>query len=900
MRPSFAYNEDAVTQSHSSFVQQSATLRERGVSDSSGTFSSFVAHHLSALQEKLTGEHERRLREAHRTSRRSGRRGPNGVGSARLDYIYSHSHTLEEGNGTPVLSPNGVAHGFTLPLDPAWTVADEGDGAPPEIRVADIKVTFSGAAASTRSPVAKRVSDVAVHVSSNGRATPKMLSSTTQFGNHVNSMNSMASYEVQSRHHINSLNSMGTPDMQSRSMEVLETPTQLTHHTTSDGKLTSLGMSPRVLSCSCGFQFSDNTQEICLKCGQLRRDFGCLMDHEHCQCEGPDQVTESAACRLCGLPVSPGDEASFWKLRQAWEQGASSTPAVDHPILEHQRAPRVRRHTAARRTSRASAASRSGTGDLELVLGRFGCHWSNFIIEPYRKRRFMWDLLAAAFILYDLATLPLQWAFEDEATYGNPTDTLLLWIIMTFWTVDIPWGFFTGYYKQGRVVMDPYQVAMHHLKTGFLVDIAAVAPDWYLVLVASGSTGEGGSFTRVGKTVRGIRIMRTTKFLRLARLHRVLQELMQAVTNEYVGCLLEIVKLSVCMLVVNHYLACGWYYFGSVGNDDGPGWVNAHGLQHDGAGRQYMFSLHWSLTNFCGNTGIYPRNLDELIFATIAVYSAMLCFSFFVSSVTNAMVQLQKYTSSSTERSFWLHRYLREQKVSKRLQVRVRKFLREDSNQPRNDINLTELMSVLPANLVAEINSDVVTPVLKRSDLLRICCDNFPHVLPKICTESICQQTFLDEENIFTTGEEGRHIPFLLSGVARYDTEYVDTVQDIDEQRWYCEVALYLKWFHLGTLYGHLQCVVILLDVEAFEKLAVQNKKLLREVAEKAKEFKQWLQDEVKPYKATDLLTFTKDRGDGPLHREGEQALQPIPRGLCLIRIQNRERDPRVSVGDNL
>eukprot|EP00971_Amphidinium_carterae_P146918 2911597-Amphidinium_carterae.1 len=61
--------------------------------------------------------------------------------------------------------------------------------------------------------------------------------------------------------------------------------------------------------------------------------------------------------------------------------------------------------------------------------------------------------------------------------------------------------------------MDPYLVAKHHLQTGFLVDIAAVAPDWYLVVMASSSASEGGSFTRVGKTMRVIRIMRTTKFL---------------------------------------------------------------------------------------------------------------------------------------------------------------------------------------------------------------------------------------------------------------------------------------------------------------------------------------------------------------------------------------------------
>eukprot|EP00971_Amphidinium_carterae_P247095 4907393-Amphidinium_carterae.1 len=312
------------------------------------------------------------------------------------------------------------------------------------------------------------------------------------------------------------------------------------------------------------------------------------------------------------------------------------------------------------------------------------------------------------------------------------------------------------------------------------------------------------------------------------------------------------------------------------------------------AGQQYMFALHWSLTNFCGNTGMYPRTLQELIYATFAVYSAMLCFSFFVSSVTNAMVQLQKYTSQATERCFLLHRYLRDQKVSKKLQVRVRKFLREESSQPRNDTSLCEILATLPSTLIAEINSDVLHPVLKRNDLLRICCEGYLQMLPKLCLECISQRVYMDEENVFAAGEECFRASFLQSGSLYYDAEWLAEVLDVAEQRWYCEVALYIQWLHVGAMYGHFQCTMIHVDVETFERIVAQNKKLQREITLKANELRRWLINEVKPSRATDLLAFVKDRGDVVV----DQAAS-VSKSLTLIKIQ-RDAGARISIADNL
>merc|ERR1719326_972496 len=103
-------------------------------------------------------------------------------------------------------------------------------------------------------------------------------------------------------------------------------------------------------------------------------------------------------------------------------------------------------------------------------------------------------------------------------------------------------------------------------------------------------------------------------------------------------------------MIVNHIIACGWYMIGSS-VDDVNTWVNFYEVLDRSIGFQYTTSLHWSLTQFTpASMEISARNTAERVYTVCVLMFAMVTFSSFISSITNATTQLRKLDAEDTDR----------------------------------------------------------------------------------------------------------------------------------------------------------------------------------------------------------------------------------------------------------
>lgn len=176
----------------------------------------------------------------------------------------------------------------------------------------------------------------------------------------------------------------------------------------------------------------------------------------------------------------------------------------------------------------------------------------------------------------------------------------------------------------------------------------------------------GGGRPLEGATglLRVLRVVRIVRLLRILKLGDLGKQLMKFFKSDASVLLARLAFFILLILAVNHYIACFWYAIGVSNAEDDMTWVRAQNLEGMTVEYPYVMSLHWALTQFSPSTNdIVAVNGRERTFAIFVVLFALVAFSSFVSSVTDAVNQLRTinmdYVQQEAEiRSFILTRQL--------------------------------------------------------------------------------------------------------------------------------------------------------------------------------------------------------------------------------------------------
>merc|ERR1719281_1507425 len=146
------------------------------------------------------------------------------------------------------------------------------------------------------------------------------------------------------------------------------------------------------------------------------------------------------------------------------------------------------------------------------------------------------------------------------------------------------------------------------------------------------------------------------------------------INSEYINVLTNILKLTVIIIGLNHISACCWYGLGTSKGKNG--WVYIHGFTNADTSFSYLTALHWSLTQFTpAAMEVHPTNVQERLFAVVTLLFALIVFSSYVSSITQAMNQLRSLNKENSKKLSMLRKFLVHHRVSRDLAFRVRRYL---------------------------------------------------------------------------------------------------------------------------------------------------------------------------------------------------------------------------------
>ncbi|XP_020618939.1 potassium voltage-gated channel subfamily H member 7-like isoform X4 [Orbicella faveolata] len=362
----------------------------------------------------------------------------------------------------------------------------------------------------------------------------------------------------------------------------------------------------------------------------------------------------------------------------------------------------------------------------------------NRIILHYGLFKITWDWVILILVLYTAIEVPFVSAFvlarDDEGKHAAEDASLdffetlrrrypeaypLLYtdlIIDFLFMIDILMNFRTTYVKEGEVLITgPWKIAVHYLKTYFVVDFVAAIP-WDLLASFNSGTEENTMLFSLLKTARLLRLFRAAR-----KLDR---------NYEYMTSLLFLMIMF--FMLVAHWLACIWYAIGAkeAVEYDGLSWLSILGYQMElpimegeatsgpTLRTRYLTSLYYVMT-LCTTVGFgnVSANTDgERIFSICCMLMGAVMHAAIFGNVT-AIIHGQ-YSSNFRYRkeSLQINEFVRYFKIKNPLARRLRDYSRHTWSQTKGT-DMAKVLKKFPDGLQYEIHLHMHLTVLSDSFL---------------------------------------------------------------------------------------------------------------------------------------------------------------------------------------
>jgi hypothetical protein len=468
----------------------------------------------------------------------------------------------------------------------------------------------------------------------------------------------------------------------------------------------------------------------------------------------------------------------------------------------------------------------------------------SWVISPTDSRRLIWDLLGGILLAYDFIFIPIS-VFNIGK---NMFVTIMDWITLCFWTIDMFTQFLTGYVSQGRPIMDPAKIAWNYIKGWFVLDMLIIGPDWAFTIMSmlAGNEGQDANLTKI---LRSVRIFRLIRLLRAAKLKRLYQKAIDNIETEEIFLVFAVARTVVCVILFNHLAAAVWYFIGDIYKpEDGLSWIQVYRYDQKPLMFRYTISLYWSIANFgLGSSPVFPQNSVESAFSICLIIAGMVTFTLFISMVTTWMSQLASAGDDPSKQLWLLRRFFRQQRVQGDLCWRILRFLEYKIENAEDKVVEAKLdvLNLLSKSLKREFRYEVSYASIRSHPLFRFVEHRDPLFLGKVGDLCFGLNEVMSDEPMFVSRTAIKSMYFVGEGKLTYSRGGVEPF-NVRKEDWLCEQSLWLsEWSTCGDLVTTSLVQIILVDLNLMRDTIVESGDVWSLMTAYAAEFVSWLGKQV-------------------------------------------------------
>ncbi|DBA03518.1 TPA: hypothetical protein N0F65_011419 [Lagenidium giganteum] len=442
-------------------------------------------------------------------------------------------------------------------------------------------------------------------------------------------------------------------------------------------------------------------------------------------------------------------------------------------------------------------------------------------INPDYMPKRVWDVYITILLIYCALAIPFEITFlgtesDDDQTPGRENFEM---IIEVSFGLDMLLNFRTGVMnKAGHLVMDNVYIVRAYLKSWFWVDLLSVIPVSTIVSSTMPEQTSSHSFNF-------IRIVRLFKLARLLKLIRTLIRVQHMAAARHTTS--RILRLVMKIVIIAHGLTCGYYYVATTSIDVYNQTLVDIMPETNTVFDKYVYCLYWAVTTMTtvGYGDVAPGNPAMIMYAIIGVLIGASTFTYIVGTLSSLVDEMQMDTDFYRERMDRLKAYLKERQVSKPLAARLRRYYEYYLAQ-RDDMNEQEIVMSLSDSLRTQLIMHLNRDIVSKMSFFAFCTPG---------------------EYVFKEGQVGRHMYFLIKGVAEIlfhaQTSEEVVVATLYEGNYFGEIAMLTMSKRAASIRAKTHMSMFVLSRSGLDRMSMHYPEManniIQEFRNKIKDIKQ-------------------------------------------------------------
>ena len=367
----------------------------------------------------------------------------------------------------------------------------------------------------------------------------------------------------------------------------------------------------------------------------------------------------------------------------------------------------------------------------------------------------VWVIIVLLTLMYFAFILPFRAVFRPNYLIGLTESWLFAEFVLDgILFLDILLKFFTSYAGRGGLpITDYHLIAKHYIKSWFVVDFYSQIPFELLALPVI------LFFLRLDGLWL-ISVLRMNRLIRLLPTIRRILDLQGELSVSF-GTL-RIANFLVALVVVTHWIACGWWMLALIQGFPSNSW--AYPYQNLGLFSRYIRSLYWTVTTMAtvGYGDIVPLNNFEICYAMCVMVTGVSVYGYILGSLASLLAQNDQKSASYREKVEIVNNYMKFQHVPSHLQKRVNSYYTYMWKRNRGFDEKSMLIDI-PSGIRTEISLYIHRDILSRVPLFQ---EADPYFLREIAS-LLHPIVFAPGEDVTVLGDIGACMYFVNYGRLR-------------------------------------------------------------------------------------------------------------------------------------